>query len=185
MRNTITLALSLSLLHLCHAQFCSAEQEDDITNQKNNNGTVVVYEEDESEHSALHTAIFYLPNRILDVFDIFRLRIRVGPGVSAGARATKIAQVYAGSYASIYAGLPGPRLSRLPKLPIGLESHSGATISAVDVTVDGGIGPDYSDSEIGAGFQAGIIGLDFGIDPVEIAELFAGIFTFDLREDDF
>jgi hypothetical protein len=136
------------------------------------------------DHSFLVGAALYVPNRVLDLLDIFRLRVRVGPGVAAGVRATEVASAYAGTYASVYAGLPGPRLRQTPKLPVGLESHNGVSASVFDATADGGIGPDYSSTEFGGGIQAGILGLDFGIDPVEIADFVVGIFTLDLREDD-
>lgn len=138
----------------------------------------------ETSDSLLIESLLYIPNRVLDLFDIFRLRIRVGPGVSVGGRATELISGYAGTYGTFYAGLPGPRLRKTPKLPIGFESHNGASLSIVDVTVDGGIGPDYSATEFGFGTQLGIIGFDFGIDPVEIADFAAGIATFDIRDDD-
>lgn len=147
-------------------------------------GTEKEIEEDQDGHSFIVGTLLYIPNRVLDIFDIFRLRIRVGPGVAIGARATKVAQGYAGTYASVYAGLPGPRLRSFPKSPIGLESNNGASLSVVDATVGGGIGPDYSPTEFGAGFQLAIIGVDFGIDPLEIVDFATGILTIDIREDD-
>lgn len=135
-------------------------------------------------HSFLVGTLLYVPNRLLDMLDIFRFKLRVGPGISAGVRATKAVEAYVGSYATVYAGLPGPRMRELPKLPIGLESHNGASVSVVDATVDGGIGPDYSPSEIGLGFQLGVIGLDFGLDPVEGVDLLTGLVTLDIRDDD-
>ena len=141
-------------------------------------------EEDTDEHSTIHEILLYIPNRVLDLFDIFRARVRVGPGVAVDARATSVAAAYAGTYASVYAGLPGPRLRRIPRSPIGLESHNGVTVSVADATADGGIGPNYSDTEIGVGLQAGIIGFDLGFDPVEIADFFTGFLTIDLRDDD-
>ena len=140
--------------------------------------------DDPDSHSFLVGALLYVPNRALDLLDIFRLRLRVGPGFAAGARVTKVAELYAGTYASIFAGLPGPRLRETPKLPVGLESHNGASASVVDATVDGGIGPDYSPSEIGAGFHLAILGIDFGVDPVEVLDFATGLFTIDIREDD-
>jgi hypothetical protein len=145
---------------------------------------VVEIEEEDSEHSFIVGTLLYIPNRVLDMLDIFRLRVRVGPGLAAGVRATKVAQIYAGTYVSAYVGLPGPRMRKVPKSPVGLESHNGVTASIADATVDGGIGPDYSPTEIGTGVQLAIIGFDFGIDPYEIVDFVTGIVTIDLREDD-
>lgn len=153
---------------------------DDPSNRAN-----MFTEEDDDHRSFLVGALLYIPNRILDVFDIFRLRVRVGPGIAVGARATEVASVYVGTYATLYAGLPGPRMRQMPKSPIGLESHTGATVSVADATVDGGIGPDYSPSEFGGGFQLGIIGIEFGVDPVELVDLVTGLVTVDIRDDDF
>lgn len=129
--------------------------------------------------------LLYIPNRIFDVFDIVRVRARVGPGVAAGVRVTKYLQAYLGAYGAIYGGLPGPRLRTTPRSPIGLETNTGITLSVLDATIDGGFGPNYSPSEIGAGVQIGILGVDIGIDPVEILDLVAGILTLDIRDDDF
>lgn len=138
----------------------------------------------EDEHSVGHKVLFYIPNRILDFFDIFRFRVRVGPGFALGARATSVAQVYAGTYTSIWAGLPGPRLSSSIPIPLGIESNNGATVSVVDATADGGVGPGYSSSEVGVGLQLAIVGVDLGFDPVEIADFVTGFVTVDLRGDD-
>ena len=137
------------------------------------------------ERSDLHQVLLYIPNRILDFLDIFRIRARIGPGLGLGIRATKYAQVYLGSYASIYGGLPGPRMRQLPKSPIGLETYSGAALSVLDGTVDGGYGPDYSPTEVGVNLHLAIIGIDVEIDPVEIVDFVGGIATFDLRDDDY
>ncbi len=135
-------------------------------------------------HGVIHRLVMYVPNRVLDVFDTVRFRVRVGPGVAIDARATKVASAFAGSYASVYAGLPGPRNRPLPKLPIGLESRSGVQASVVDATVTGGMGPDYGPAEIGVGVQALIVGLDAGVEPLEILDLLAGLVFINLTNDD-
>ncbi|MFA6294405.1 MAG: hypothetical protein WC637_21625 [Victivallales bacterium] len=139
---------------------------------------------DSESHGTLHKIVLYLPNRVLDVFDIARLRLRVGPGVAVDARVTEIASAFVGSYASVYAGLPGPRNRPMPKLPLGFESRSGVQASVIDASAAGGVGPDYGPAEIGAGLQILIIGLDIGVDPFEMADLLTGFFLVDLRNDD-
>jgi len=141
-------------------------------------------EEKDEGHSFGHKLLLYIPNRILDVLDIVRLRVRVGPGLAAGVRATKIAQAYVGTYASVYVGLPGPRLRPFPKLPVGLESYNGVALSVLDATASGGIGPDYSPTEFGFSVQPLIFGLDLGIDPWEILDFATGLLMIDLRDDD-
>lgn len=134
--------------------------------------------------SLMHRLVMYVPNRVLDVFDVVRLRVRIGPGVAVDVRATQVAAAFAGSYASLYVGLPGPRNRVMPKLPVGVESRSGVQASVADATVTGGVGPDYGPAEIGVGVQALFVGVDIGVDPLEILDLVAGIFFIDLRNDD-
>lgn len=140
--------------------------------------------EEHPRHSIAHQVLLYLPNRLLDVLDIVRVRVRVGPGVAASVRATKYVQAYLGAYGSVYGGLPGPRMRPMPRSPLGLEDSAGLKVSVFDATVDGGFGPDYSPTEVGAGVQLAILGFDVGIDPWEIVDFVGGILTFDVREDD-
>jgi len=167
----ICLAVSAQLLVAPQALRAESEESDEIADYSDS-------------HSVLHTVVWYIPDRILDVLDIFRARVRRGPGIAAGVRATKVAQLYAGTYAAVYVGLPGARLRELPKSPVGLESFNGVDVSLMEATTGGGIGPDYSPTEIGFDLQLGSLGLAFGMDPVELADFGAGIFTFDPREDD-
>jgi hypothetical protein len=135
--------------------------------------------------SVLHRVATYLPCRVLDLLDVVRLRARVGPGAAVGVRATEVADFFIGSYWSLYAGLPGPRGRRMPKLPVGFESLTGLEVSVVDLTMGAGAGPGYSATEFGIGIQTLVVGVDAGFDPVELADFFTGLFLVDLRDDDF
>jgi hypothetical protein len=134
--------------------------------------------------SLLHRIVLYAPNRVLDVLDLVRLRARVGLGTALSVRATEAADLFIGSYAAVYAGLPGPRVRRIPRLPAGLEIRSGVEVSAADLSTGLGAGPDYSATEFGLGFQAYLVGLDIGVDPMEAVDLALGLFLLDLRDDD-
>jgi len=139
---------------------------------------------DDDERSLFLGVLLYLPNRALDLIDIVRLRGRVGPGVAAGFRVTRAASMYAGSYASVYAGLPGPRSRKTPKSPIGLESLNGASLSVLDLTSGLAVGPEYTSTEVGVSVQALLVGADVGFDPIEILDFLAGFLTIDIRDDD-
>ncbi len=130
----------------------------------------------------VHAILFYAPNRLLDLLDVVRLRVRLGPGYAGGLRATKFARVFLGSYTGIYVGLPGPRGGALPSWPAGLESRVGAGVSVADATLGG---PHYGSAEIGGEFQAAFLGLNLGIAPLEVLDLAAGLLLTDLRDDDF
>ncbi len=126
----------------------------------------------------------YLPNRVFDVLDLLRLRARVGPGFGVRARVTEQIDAGLGSYASIFAGLPGPRNEVEVPLPIGIETYSGIEL-VEDAEVSGGYPPEYSPTEIGVSAHLLVAGIDLGVDPVEVADLVAGLVLLDLRADDF
>lgn len=132
----------------------------------------------------VHKIVFYIPNRVFDLVDIVRVRARVGPGVAVGARATEAADVYLGSYTSVYAGLPGPRNGREIPLPAWVETKSGIEASVADPSLEGTFGPDYGPTEFGVSLHAILLGADVGIDPVEIADFIVGLVNLDLRKDD-
>jgi hypothetical protein len=134
--------------------------------------------------SAARVLLAYLPNRLFDVLDLVRLRARVGPGVAVRARATEQIDVGIGSYASLFAGLPGPRCEVEVPLPVGLETYSGVELVG-DAEVSGGYSPEYAPTEIGVSAHVAVVGVDFGVDPVEVADLLAGFVLLDLRADDY
>lgn len=133
-----------------------------------------------------HKLLFYIPNRVFDVLDVFRLRLRVGPGFSLSARATKPVSATLGAYTSIYAGLPGPRLKPTLKSPIWFENYAGLQVSLADAsTSDASTSPGYSNTEIGAGFHFLLAGIDLGADPVEVLDFVTGLLFIQIRDDDF
>jgi len=130
-----------------------------------------------------HRLLFYIPNRICDVFDLVRARVRVGPGFAVGARVTRYGEVFLGGYTSLFVGLPGPRLEPSFPWPFGIENRAGVTVIADATTTEGR--PEYGYGEVGAGFQAVIAGVEVGVDPVEALDLVLGFLFIDLTGDDF
>lgn len=141
--------------------------------------------EEETGHGFGHMLLLYIPNRVLDVFDFIRFRLRVGPGLAVGVRATKPLTLSIGGYTSIFAGLPGPRLKPTVKLPFGIENYAGMEVSVLDASAQGGFGPNYSNTEIGVSVHPVIIGLDLTVDPLEVVDLALGFLFIDIRGDDF
>ncbi len=41
----------------------------------------------QAEAGPIKSIVLYIPNRVFDILDIIRLRLRVGPGISAGVHA--------------------------------------------------------------------------------------------------
>lgn len=138
-----------------------------------------------AQAGVVHAVVAYLPNRVLDVLDLVRLWARVGPGASISLRATEAADFSFGSYTTLYAGLPGPRGRHVPRLPVGVESRAGIEVGLADVSTGGGTGPDYSNTEIGIGLHAMLLGVDAGFDPAEIVDLVGGLLFLDPAGDDF
>jgi hypothetical protein len=141
--------------------------------------------EEKAPKSFGHRLLFWIPNRVFDVLDLVRLRVRVGPGVSVGVRATELVDVNVGAHATLFVGLHGPRSEPQIPWPVGLETFAAIEMSAADVATDESKhGPQYGPLETGLGFQAGIIGLDLGVEPYDALDLLAGIFLFDPKGDD-
>jgi hypothetical protein len=130
--------------------------------------------------------VFYIPNRIFDLLDIVRLRVRVGPGLSAGARATEFADVFVGSHATVYAGLRGSRGKGwgIP-WPFGIENHGGMKVSVVDQTNQGPFAPVVDPLELGLEVQAGLVGIYPALEIYEMFDFVAGFLFLDIRGDDF
>lgn len=132
-----------------------------------------------------HTLLLYIPNRIFDVFDLVRVRARLGPGMAVGFRVTKLTDVFLGAYTSAYLGLPGPRQAPRIPWPGGVESRSGLAASFADATnTSYDTDPRYSSTEVGAGAQILLVGAEAGVDPAEVFDLVLGLLTIDFREDD-
>lgn len=133
-----------------------------------------------------HRLLLWIPNRVFDVLDLVRFRVRVGPGVSVDARVTELVDVSLGAHATVFVGLHGPRNEPQVPWPVGFETLATAEVSVAQKGTDEGrFGPQYGPLETGAGFQAGIIGLDIGVEPYDALDLLAGIFLFDPKGDDF
>jgi hypothetical protein len=122
-------------------------------------------------------ALLWIPNRVADFLDIFRLDIGAGPAIGGVVRVTRFGQV---GYrmmlpVSVRAGLFGR------EVPVLVE-HSN----------EFGIGPLYVASadrkvcaaEVGAGFDLFIVGGYGGICFEEVADFLVGLLFLDLRHDD-
>lgn len=139
----------------------------------------------DADHTVGEAFLLYLPNRLLDLFDIVRARVRLGPGAAIDVRCTQLINVFAGSYQSYYLGIPGPRNRSMVKWPAGEESWRGIGVTQAEDSVDEvWEGPDYGPGEIGVGVHVLLIGADVGVDPLEAVDFVLGLFTVDFRDDD-
>ncbi len=134
-----------------------------------------------------HRLLFYIPNRVFDVLDIVRLRVRAGPGLSVGARVTELVDVNFGGYATFYAGIHGPRSRPEIPWPIGIENYAGIEVSVIEVGSDesGRFAPQYGPLEVGFGTQLIVLGFDLGVEPYDVLDFGLGLLTLDPKGDDF
>ncbi len=138
------------------------------------------YEEQEDEpkegHSVLHKVVMWLPNRILDIIDIIKFDVGVGPAFGVTARATKYGNVALRAVpVSARVGLMGRRL------PVAVEAGSETGVGPLIAET---MGRDICAGEIGAGADLLIAGAYGGVCADELADFVAGLFFFDLKDDD-
>jgi hypothetical protein len=135
--------------------------------------------------SLISALVLYIPNRVFDLLDIFRVRARVGPGLAIAARATETMNVGVGSYASFFAGIPGPRQAVEFPTPLGLETFSGIELKPSGALVRrGGYEPKYGAGEVGVSLHLLLVGIDLGIDLLEVADFAGGLVLMNPQRDD-
>lgn len=131
-----------------------------------------------------HKILFYLPNRLLDFVDIFRFRLKAGPGLSASLRATEPLSFYVGEHDTFFVGLSGPRRSVSNWRPWGREQAKGIIFFGIDATDDTPYLPEHSRVDLNVGAHLGFVGADAGVCPLEIVDFFGGLIGRDLSGDD-
>jgi hypothetical protein len=134
-----------------------------------------------AEAGPLINVLMYIPNRVFDAMDMVRLRLRVGPGISAGVRATRPVSGYLGMHTTFYVGLPGPRGRKKIPWPIGGDVGVGAQASIADLSERTTY---YDPLEVGAEAQILLFGANVGVGVFEIVDFIAGFAFIDLAGDD-
>lgn len=121
--------------------------------------------------------LLWLPNRVLDLIDVFRVDVGVGPSFGAVVRVTKYGQI-------------GYRQMAPASLRVG---DFGRQLPAlIETSNEFGVGPAYVDSadrkvcdgEIGLGADVLVAGAYGGVCVDEFADFLAGLFFIDLKDDD-
>ncbi len=122
--------------------------------------------------------LLYVPNRLLDLIDVFRVDVGVGPSVGAVVRVTEYGQV--GYRQMMPASVRVGDLGR--RFPAMIERSS-----------EFGVGPAYVESsdravcpgEVGLGGDLLIAGAYAGVCLDEVVDFLAGIVLIDLKDDDY
>jgi hypothetical protein len=124
-------------------------------------------------------ALLYLPNRILDVGDLFRLGVDVGPGVGIDLQATQLVQVKLLSRLSIGVGY-----QTLRHLPVKASADAAIGIGPIGGSPAGGLGWYRSPTDVRLEFHLLILGAHVAVDPVEWLDLPLGLVGLDPAHDD-
>lgn len=128
-------------------------------------------------YSTWERVLLWFPNRIVDLLDVFRVDVGVGPAAGGVVRVSRYGQA-------------GYRTMSPGSLRVGLFGRRAPVL--VESSNEFGIGPAYVESkdrkvcagEIGLGLDALIVGGYAGICLEELADFALGIFTIDLMDDD-
>lgn len=131
----------------------------------------------DEEPSVARKVLLFIPNRILDLIDVFKVDVGVGPTFGAVARITEYAQVGMRSVAPV-------------SLRVGLMGRNPPIMA--ETSTEYGIGPAYVEStdreigkgEVGAGVDLFLVGAYAGVDFYQIPDFFLGFFGVDYAEDD-
>ena len=130
--------------------------------------------------------ILFLPNRILDLLDVFRLNVGIGPGIGINIRATRFAQAGIASYDCIKVGIIGRQGW------IYMEESKEFGVSVMYIEDSKAVAPlisfkDKTDRqllEVGGFVYAFFVGAEAAIRLKELADFFLGWGLIDFCEDD-
>lgn len=137
-------------------------------------------DEEESGRGLVHVVLLYIPNRILDLFDVARFGVEVGLGIGIDAEATDALRGAAMFRTSAGAGLQGLR-----HLPVKLSSEGYAGFGPIDLGADPGL-PWYRDFwDVRLDVFVALVGAHVAVNPKEIADFVLGFATIDIADDDF
>jgi hypothetical protein len=121
--------------------------------------------------------LLYIPNRILDIIDIFRVDVGVGASVGGVVRVTEYAQL--GYRQMMPVSLRVGDFGR--QFPVVVESSNEIGVSpAFKQSAD----RDVCEAEIGLGLDVLLVGAYGGVCLDEVADFVGGIFLIDFKGDD-
>lgn len=135
------------------------------------------------DEGAGHAVLWYLPNRLFDLGDVVRARLRLGPGLALGLRATRHLDLHLGAEASAWIGLPGPRGEPAVNLPGGVEWRTGPfNVFGIDDYPE--VRPYDAPWQLGLGAHLLLVGVDLALAPTEAWDALVGLAAFDPKGDD-
>jgi len=158
------------------------------------------------QRSPVATAALYLPDRLLDLIDLYTFEVHVGPGAYFDYHITRALQCAFGLRAIAGVGTYGNRTilggrghanAGVTLLPAGVQAQGGGLASLGGIrsgyqTLAGLHDPNaeyYQEYEDywshGVSFTLGIVGLTSEFHYIQLADFLAGFFLIDFLHDDF
>lgn len=170
----ILLSCLLGIARDVHAQDDPSEVG---VSPKNPWGEFTISEEEEKGPPIWTQVLLWIPNRIMDAWDIFRVDVGVGPAAGGVLRLSKQGQM-------------GYREIAPFSLRVGAFGRNAPI--KVETASEFGIGPGYVSSkdrevcpgELGLGLDVLLVGGYAGVCSDELLDFVAGIFFFDVKDDD-
>ena len=130
--------------------------------------------------SFLHTVILYVPNRVLDLFDMVRFGVSAGPGVGGQVKATSLLQATALTRFSAGAGL-----QTLRHLPVQVSTENAVGLGPIELGPDVGITWYETPYDLRVLAHVVLVGGHVAVNPWEILDFAAGLVTLDPAGDDY
>jgi hypothetical protein len=134
---------------------------------------------DDEGRSFATSALLYLPNRFLDLGDLFRFGVDAGPGLGFDLQATRIAQVKLLSRFSVGVGY-----QTLRHLPVKASADAAFGVGPIGGSPAGGLGWYRSATDVRLELHLLVLGAHVAVDPVEWVDLPLGLFGLDPAGDD-
>jgi len=123
--------------------------------------------------------LLYLPNRILDLLEVVRLGVHVGPGIGLDVRVTRFIQLAADTSADVGVAWQGR-----DKLPVVGQIYHTTALGPVRVGAGTGLRYKHTASETSLVANAGLVGFLAAYDSMELLDFVFGWTTYDLKKDD-
>lgn len=133
----------------------------------------------EESRSILTHVLLYVPNRVVDVLDVVRAGVSVGPGIGVDAQVTEPVSVVAMTRTYVGAGYETLRHS-----PIVAGAEAGLGVGPATLEAEAG-GWYRSNADVRVSLHALLVGGHVAVEPVEILDAVLGLVFIDIRDDDF
>lgn len=176
----ILIILNLSTISLLHAQEIETKTSPnrswfDFPDETSANSKDLK-KKSVKETSFGEKALYWIPNLLLDLYDVFKIDVGVGFSTGAVVRATKYAQA-------------GYRDLNPVSIRVGMLGRQSPIIAETSNEI--GISPTFKqskdrkvcDGEFGAGLDLFVAGIYLGVCFDELADFASGIFMQDLKND--